>query len=66
MLFSVLRKMVKEINIEIMHWKLMKSGMFDFIKVKVVVLNENFLFLTSLIIVFRTLVSKTLETYIHM
>jgi len=34
MLTSALIALVKKINIEIMHWKLMKSEMFNFIKVK--------------------------------
>jgi len=59
MITSALRTVVKKINIEIMHWKLVKSWMFNFMKVKIVVFNENFLFLTSLTIAMRALVSKT-------
>jgi len=34
MLTSALKVLIKNINIEIMHWKLVKSGMFNFMKVK--------------------------------
>jgi hypothetical protein len=34
MLTSVLRALVKKINIEIMYWKLMKGKIFNFMKVK--------------------------------
>jgi len=46
MLTSALRALVKKINIEIMHWKLVKSGMFNFMKVKkLVFLMKIFYFL---------------------
>jgi len=60
MLTSVLRTIIKKINIETMHWKLLKSWIFNFIKVKIVVVfNENFIFLTSVTIDLKTLVTKT-------
>jgi len=41
--------LVKETNLEILYWEMMKSGMFHFIKSqKVVVFNGKFLFLTLL------------------
>jgi hypothetical protein len=62
MLTSVLKTLVKKINIEIMHWKLVKSVMFNFIKVKnLLFLIKKKLFLTSLTIILKTLVSKTLD-----
>jgi len=35
MLKSVLRALVKNIQIEILHWKIVKNDEFDFLKVKI-------------------------------
>jgi len=42
MLTSALSALVKKINIEIMHWKLVKSGIFNFMKVKKLLFSINF------------------------
>ena len=62
----VLRVLVKKINIKIMHWKFVKSEISNFMSQKCVIFNENFLFLTSLTIPPRTLVSKTHKICIRM
>jgi len=48
MLTSALRALVKETNLEVLHWEMIKCGMFHFIKVKkVLFLMKIFYFYVS-------------------
>jgi len=58
----IVLRLIMKTNIEIIYWKLMKSGMFNFIKVKnLLFLIKTILFLTSLTISLKVLVNKTLN-----